>query len=157
MGDARYSIDSSILIGNWRDLYPPDVFPGVWEFTLDLTERRIALISEEVYIELQEKDDDLLEWVSDREQLVVPTDIPIQERARAINDRFPTLVDVERERSVADPFVIAVAQVNECAVVTYERPRTRPTKPQKIPDVCDGLGIECIDFIRLARREGFRL
>ena len=29
MGDAKYSIDSSILIGNWRDLYPPDVFPGV--------------------------------------------------------------------------------------------------------------------------------
>ena len=156
MGDARYS-DSSILIGNWRDLYPPDVFPGVWDFTADLITRGTALISEEVHVELQEKDDDLLAWVQEREHLIVPTDAAVQGQARDSNDGFPTLVDVERERSVADPFVISVAQINRCAVVTYEKRRTRPTKPHKIPDVCDELGIECIDFIQLARREGFRL
>lgn len=158
MNQPRYSIDTSIFIENWQRLYPPDVFPSVWRFMESLIADGRGLVSHEVLEELKKKDDELLGWMSGRENLLVPTGDEIQIRTIEINDQFPNLTDVERERGVADPFVIAVAEVRSCSVVTYERPRTRTTRPPKIPDVCAARGqVDCIDFVELARREQFQL
>ena len=160
MPDAgpRYSLDSSILIENWQRRYPPDVFPSIWELTDDLITSGAALVSYEVFEELKKKDDELLAWVKERERYLAATDPAVQARTTVINDAHPGLTDPDRERGVADAFVIAVAELNGCDVVTYEKPRTRVTKPEKIPDVVDARRIvKCIDFVELARREGFAL
>ncbi len=156
---AKYSFDTNIFIENWNTLYPVDVFPSVWEFVASLMEQGLAVVSREVMEELKKKDDSLLAWMKPRDALLIPTDGVVQAQTTQINDAFPTLVDVERERNLADPFVIAVAEIRGCSVVSYEKPRTKATKPHKIPDVCAerGLGTECISFIEVARREGFRL
>ena len=120
-------------------------------------EQGIALISAEVLAELEEKDDDLLAWVREREEFLISTDEMVQLRTTEINDQFPDLVDTERERSLADPFVIAVAEIHKGTVVTYEKHRASPSKPHKIPDVCQARGLDCFNFIEFARREGFRL
>jgi hypothetical protein len=64
--------------------------------------------------------------------------------------RNRNLINPNTGRSGADPFVIALAQVNNCAVVTEEK--ARPTRP-KIPDVCAGLGLRCINMLDLMRQE----
>lgn len=157
MSAVQYSIDTSILIENWQRLYPPDVFPTVWDFLDRLIKTRVAVISEEVYDELTPKDDELLAWAKERQDFLYATSEEVQKATMDINDEFPDLTDTERERSVADPFVIAIATLEECAVVTYEEPRTKPTRPRKIPDVCFALQIQCFDFVELARREGVTL
>ncbi len=55
--------------------------------------------------------------------------------------------------SGGDPWVIALAQdLPNGIVVTQEKKSRNPDKP-KIPNVCDNLGIECIDLIGLFRKE----
>jgi len=61
---------------------------------------------------------------------------------------YPRLVDNRRERSVADPFVIALAQELKLKVVTNENGGT--TETPMIPSVCRDLRLPCIgipDFI----------
>jgi hypothetical protein len=45
------------------------------------------------------------------------------------------LVDTRKNRSGADPFVIALAKVEGCNVITGEKPTNRLERPH-IPDVC---------------------
>ena len=58
-------------------------------------------------------------------------------------------------KSFADPWVIATAHTNGCAVVTGENATGNPDRP-KIPDVCRGMGIRCIGFVDLIREEQWR-
>jgi hypothetical protein len=64
------------------------------------------------------------------------------------------LVNTQRNRSMADPWVIALAQVNGCTVVTGEVPSDDLKRP-KIPDVCRALGIPCSSLLQLFRKEGW--
>ena len=55
--------------------------------------------------------------------------------------------------------MIALAKVNNWIVVTHETPAHRKRNPPRshyIPDVCGALGVLCIDFVDLMRREGWR-
>jgi hypothetical protein len=49
----------------------------------------------------------------------------IQASATEILAKFPQLVIMRRSRSVADPFVIALARVQGLTVVTWRRPRVQ--------------------------------
>jgi len=66
--------------------------------------------------------------------------------------KFPGLVDVERDRSSGDPFFIALAKAKGFVVVTGEKGNSKKGKP-RIPDVCKGMSIDCIDILELIRRE----
>ena len=50
------------------------------------------------------------------------------------------------KRSGVDPFVIALAMVNQGTVVTEENATGNIAKP-RIPDVCDALGVPCLTLI----------
>jgi len=62
------------------------------------------------------------------------------------------LIDTRKNRSGADPFVIALAKVEGCGVVTGEKPTNHPERP-KIPDVCRAIGIPCINILQLCREQ----
>ena len=74
----------------------------------------------------------------------------IQDRARRILEKFPSLAKAETTHRNADPFVIALALEEGLTVVTYEQ--RKPTKP-RIPDVCDALEVPCISLVELFRNE----
>jgi hypothetical protein len=59
----------------------------------------------------------------------------IQASATEILAKFPELVNMRRSRSVADPFVIALARVQGLTVITAERASGSPQEP-RIPYVC---------------------
>lgn len=111
--------------------------------------------TEELYQELKKKGDDVFKWVQARKKALLVAHIPaIQTAATAILASHPKLVNPDRNRSGADPFVIAVAQVNGCAVVSGERPSTSLKKP-KVPDVCKALGVTCISLVELMRQQNW--
>ena len=62
---------------------------------------------------------------------------------------------MRKNRSTADPFVIAVAEVNGVTVVSGEIPSNNPRKP-KIPDVCSAMGIKHIRLLELFGLEGWK-
>lgn len=88
--------------------------------------------------------------------MFIPIDGQIQQVVRNILSRYPRLVDTRRNRSGADPFVIALASIEGCTVVTNEGPSNNPAKPH-IPDVCQALQVPCIHLVQMARQQRWRI
>jgi len=150
-----YSIDTSALLDGWVRYYPPDVFPPVWDRIRRLVGQGVLIATEEVLHELQKKDDGIYKWAKDNDRMFVPLDVQIQVEASRILTGHPRLVDTRRERSGADPFVIALAKVRSCPVVTGEARTGNPLKPH-IPDVCSDLGVRCLSLLELFRELGWQ-
>lgn len=151
----KYSIDTSSLVEPWNRMYPPDIFPTLWATHLPAAIKDgVIRASEEVRTELERQDDDLLAWTKGTQELFVAVDADTQEAVSEILRLYPNLVSATTTRSAADPFVIALAQVTGSVVVTEERMRS-PQNP-RIPDVCGGLGVRCINLLTLIRDQGWR-
>ncbi len=152
----KYSIDTSGLVTPWRFDYPPDVFPIVWDSLGELIDRGIVVASEEVYTELKVGGDELYDWVHARKKMFLPLDAQIQQAVADILAVHTQWIPADRSRNMADPFVVAVARVNGCTVVSEEKWSNSP-KPEnvKIPNVCDGFGIKHITFLDLMREQGW--
>lgn len=86
----------------------------------------------------------------------IPIDETIQRNVAAILTDHKKLIDTRRGRSSADPFVIALAQIESAAVVTGERPSGTLDRPN-IPDVCTALGIRCLTLLQLFREQGWAI
>ena len=150
-----YCIDTSAILDGWVRNYPRDVFPTLW----DKLEKMIAdgrlVAPDEVLKELAKNDDDLHKWARLQEGLFCPLDDDVQIATAEILRDFPKLVNNERNRSIADPFVIAVAKVRTLSVVTGEKRRGNLSRP-KIPDVCESYGITCLTLLELMKSEGWK-
>lgn len=145
-----YCIDTSGFLDGWVRNYPPDVFPPIWENLDYLIKQRQIIATEEIFYELERKNDDIFKWVKERRDMFIPTTTDIQVEVASILSNHKRLIDSRKGRSGADPFVIAVAKLKNCTVVTGEKPTGKMNKP-KIPDVCRSMGLQCINLLELFR------
>lgn len=153
---ANYSVDTSALMDGWIRRYPLATFPRLWERIDELVDAGRFKVSEEVVDDVKHHDDSLTKWVVDREaRLVIPTDDAVVAEVRTILTAHGKLVKSGTGRSRSDPFVIAVACLNNATVVTGEKGGT-PDRP-RIPSVCAALTVPlaCIDFLGLIQAEGW--
>jgi hypothetical protein len=149
-----YSLDSSGILDLFR-LYPPDVFPTIWTQMESAAKDGIVFAIDEVYRELEKKDDAAFQWLKARRAMIIALDTEIQQRVAAILAAHPRLVDTRKNRSSGDPFVIGLAQTRGLKVVTGERASGVIARPN-IPDVCAVLGIDCINVLSMFRNEGWK-
>ena len=91
-----YSIDTSALLEAWRRQYPPDIFPALWEGLDDLIESGNLRATEEVFHELERKDDDVFKWTRERTNLFVEIDEAIQPVVRLILRDHRKLLDTRK-------------------------------------------------------------
>lgn len=150
-----FCLDTSAWLDGWVRDYPEEVFPSLWEKLAECVASGQVRCSEEVYIELEKKDDGIHDWLKRHKQVVVPIDEEIQRIVAALLTEHPRLVDTFRQRSQADPFVIATAEALGATVVTGEKPRGKLDIP-KIPDVCEQRKIPCISFLQMLRELEWR-
>jgi hypothetical protein len=149
-----YVLDTSALIGGWHRTYPPDVLPGLWENLDALCTSGGLHVPYEVVLELKAQEDDLSAWVMARAgDLVVETTRAVAIEARAILNDHPQLTMPGTGRGAADPFVIAVAAIRGCPVVTEERGGSA-AKP-RIPYVCNQRQVQVMDMLGVIRSEGW--
>ena len=148
-----YLLDTSIFINGWRKHYHPEVFPAYWSALDALIENRKVLSCEAVYDELQQQRDELADWAKERKRIFrSPTEDTLLE-LQGVMREFPNFAAQGGSRNAADPYLIAHARISKAVVVTDEvkLPAVRLTKPPKIPNVCDALGIRWmpgVDFLR---------
>jgi len=148
-----FCFDTNAFIQPWHNRYPIDLFPDFWNDIDQMGKRGDIIASEEVLRELQRIDDALHDWMKERPHLFHPTDEQIQRAVRAIFEvaEFQRLIDTKKNRSMAEPFVIALAQIRKATVVTEEQ-FDRKRKHVRIPDVCESLGVPCIKVVEFMRR-----
>ena len=136
-------------------MYPIDAFPSFWE-RLEQAIIDGRIISPDIVLdELKKQDDDIYNWCKDKNRdLFYPLYQDIQARQKKIINLFPRLTNLTKQRSLADPWVIALAEFKQCPVVSMEQPGS-PQKP-RIPDVCKALGIKYFNIIDFIREVGWR-
>ena len=150
-----YCVDTSAWLDGWVRDYPQDVFPSLWEKLSECVASGTLRCSEEVYVEIEKKEDGLHVWLKARKDVIVPIDEVIQRIVSEVLAQHPRLVDTHRSRSQADPFVIATAERLQAVVVTGEKARGKLDIP-KIPDVCQDRGIRRIGFLEMLRELGWK-
>lgn len=154
MTDVLYSFDTSAILNGRRDLFRPKVFHTLWAQIEDaITAGQIRAV-DEVQRELARRDDDAKQWADAQSDLFVPLELPIQRSAAQILNLHPRLVGQGGRRGTADPFVIALAMVNNGTVVTDEHATGTINRPH-IPDVCRELGVPCLNLMEYIEAQGW--
>lgn len=145
-----YVIDTSALVDLWRVLYPPDVFPTLWERNLEEVIRmRLLIAPKEVYNELQRRDDELWNWAKNHKIMFIALDEEQTNQVKTIMSQFQNLVDNRKVTPEADPFVISLAMSKGWTVITSEH--SNPGGKPRIPDVCIHYGVKCIRLLQFLR------
>jgi predicted nucleic acid-binding protein len=142
-----YCVDTSAWLDGWNRFYPPKVFHTLWDAMNELVIAGEIISAEEVYIELAKRDDDLHRWVKGRKEMLQIAEMPIQETVAELLGKYPRLVDTLKNRSQADPFVIATAIFRKATVVTGESFGT--VQRPRIPFVCQAENVPCINFLEM--------
>ena len=157
----RYLLDSNVLIDADRDYYPIDRVPEFWGWLLHLAAQGLLKVPVEAFEEVKDGKDELAEWIKEHKAVLLEeTELEAGPVSRVVEVGYaPDLTEDELEKLKADPFIVAygVALPGEVTVVTMERSKPKRQRANRhIPDVCDDLGVPCIDTYKLLRRLDFR-
>ena len=152
----KYCLDTNVLIEPWNKYYTIEICPDYWEIIDRLAKQGVIFCPEEVRREIDKIDDELKKWVKSRPHLFREINQTVQVRLREVLERFPRLVDTVKDRSMADPWVIAYAMTENAVVVTKEGPTNGHTPRIRIPDVCNALSIEWMDDHNFVSELGIR-
>lgn len=105
-----------------------------------------------VYEEIVRCDDALAAWIKERRDIIFkPCSRELQLKVRDILAVAPRLIKVKNNKSMADPWVIAQAMLEDAIVVTNEVHGSNTDI--KIPNVCDHFDVSYIDEYTFAERE----
>jgi len=148
-----YCLDTSVLIESWNNLYRPKSFPSFWEKIRDGFEQKQFISPWYVLNEIEKKDDDLYKWTKNISIFFYLFDENLEKEQTIIINKFRRLIDQGKGRSMCDPWVIALAKIHKCPVVSQEYPKS--DENPKIPDVCRNLDLRCIKIADLIEEMGW--
>ena len=142
----KYCLDANVLIQAWQKYYNPKFCPDYWKVLNELGAKGVIFIPELVYDEIIRTEDDLSKWLKTSAIPIINVSEPVTRCLNAIfraNPAHKNLVDNTKARSLADPWVIAHALVENATVVTKEEKVTASNSTRiKIPNVCENMGIK---------------
>ena len=141
----KYCLDANVLIRAWEDYYAPKFCIDYQGVLNELGAKDRIFLPEMVYEEITRTDDDLTKWLKKSKIPAYKIDghvIECLKKIYATNPVHKNLVDNTKNRSLADPWVIAHALNQGAIVVTKEEKVTATnTTKIKIPNVCDNMGV----------------
>ena len=152
----RYCLDANVFIEGWNGYYSMELCPEYWDILDKLALENRIFSPVEVMKEIEKTDDNLKKWAKARPHLFMEITVEVQEHLRKIMASHGRLVDSIKQRSIADPWVIAFAMAENAVVVTKEAASAAPTKRIKIPDVCQALNVPWMNDFQFAREIGIR-
>jgi hypothetical protein len=152
MTAVKYSIDTNAILTAWNETYRPANFEGFWKKLEQLISVGRAFVTEEVVRELDKKDDEACAWVKTQGNFSVALDDEQLQTVKELATKFPALAKERLGRMRADAFVIGLAQCKGLTVVTAENRRG----PEKMPNLCDACGVQCIPLADLITAEGWK-
>ncbi|RDU53203.1 DUF4411 family protein [Helicobacter sp. MIT 01-3238] len=156
----KYLIDTNIFIESANRHYAIDICPGFWDFLIKISKLDNVKSIIQVYDEFTPDDERLKNFRQNLKgnHFFLPIENITPE---SYNEVTKTLIDMGYAQQAianfskhADYFLIALALQENYIIVTQEAKSGNNAKNQiKIPNVCDRLGIECIDVVKFLRDE----
>lgn len=158
---TKYLLDANIFIQAKNLHYGFDFCPAFWQWLEEQNAAGKVASIDKVADELYAGDDTLTEWAkSVGKTFFLSADQPVVEAMTDVSvwskEQNYTPSALSTFLQVADCWIIAYAKAHEWTVVTHERPEFNKISKIKIPEVCIGLDIECIDPYAMLRRERAR-
>lgn len=155
-----YILDTNVFMEWQFRYYPTDIFGSLVARMDGLIAARRCFSPKLVEEELGAVGTaEITDWAAARTGLFVHSTEILAEAVK-IQARFPGLLDPKATYEEADAYVIAHAKLEGGVVVTQETSAAEKRNPKRshfIPDVCRELGLPCISFLGLMRREGWTL
>lgn len=147
----KYLVDANTMIEAANVYYTFKRVPGFWDWLAEQITGGVvgsaSLVKDEI-----EFPKELVEWVEEQEAKgffidVSSPEIQIQFRKIAAWVMAQNFKPEHQAKFLngADPWIIAAAKVLKCKVVTQEVSGGNGTRKVKIPDVCNAVGVECIN------------
>lgn len=157
----RYLLDSNIFIQSEHNL-PQDIFEGFWRELGSLLISGAVVLHQTVADELNRKQDPLVDWIKSLNgvEAMSPSEETLEKYLEVCSwaDRQGYESRALREfkaESRADAWLCAEALASGLTLVTYET-ASNSIRKVKIPNVCAGMGIRCINGFDFMRAQGFR-
>ena len=155
-----YLLDSNVFITAKDRYYGFDFCPAFWDWMQERHQAGVVLSIESVGGELVSGNDDLAEWAAQRgANFFRPQTqagmVALDAVTRWVSERGYPESAIAMFVQTADGYLVAEALAGGHTVVTLEN-RTQSRQKIKIPDVCAGVGVECIDTFSMLRRERAR-
>ena len=149
----KYCLDANVLIQAWQKYYSPKFCPDYWIILDELGKQGKIFIPQMVNEEIIRTDDDLSKWLKKSSISVLEIDANVTNLLKIIFAADPShknLVDNTKQRSLADPWLIAHAINENAIIVTKEEKVTAANSSRiKIPNVCDNMGVPWINDFQL--------
>jgi hypothetical protein len=156
----KYCFDANVLINGWQKYYSPKFCSDYWSILNHLGIKGRIFLPQAVFDEVTRTDDDLTAWLKGSDIPVHKVDGSVTQNLTKIYAANPVhhyLVDNTKQRSLADPWVIAHALSENACVVTKEEKVTAPGSNRiKIPNVCDNMGVKWLNDFQMIAELGIR-
>lgn len=157
---TTYCLDANVLIQAWQKYYSPVLCPSYWEVLDELGAAGRLFLPESVAEEIKRTEDSLKEWLLASRIPVRAADEQVTVLLGQIFSAHPLhvhLVNNIKQRSLADPWLIAHAMRDSACVVTKEEKILVPDSTRiRIPNVCENMGVRCINDFTLLEELGVR-
>lgn len=154
----KYVLDTNIFIEAKNRYYRFSICRGFWDFLRKTKEGIFSL--QEVFEELKDKEDELNVFAKELEQCEFFRESNAQD---CYDEIYNILREMEyREEAIvdfvskADFALVAYAYKHKCIIVTHESAgygENYTRRRVKIPDICNRLGITCINTFEFLERE----
>lgn len=150
---SKYCFDTSAFVDSWRRFYNPSVFPTLWDKLSELMNDGRIIVPKEAEKEILAGNDDLKTWFKSNNTCVQPYTENQLKIVTAIVNKYPKVSQYHKPRPVhADPFVVALAKVENAIVVTWEGPNGSTTNPS-IMDLCREYNVHCYNMVKFFESE----
>ncbi len=154
-----FVFDTSAFINGWNDHYPGLAFRPVWDYVAEQMAAGRIVAPRAVAREIQQVSDALAKWAKD--QPFSDPDQRVQALVVQLQSNYAEVFSTPG-RNDADPWVIALAQAEGLSVVTYEGRQfsgapARQSKKPRMPEICNDLGVPCVNPAQALNDLGFRL
>ena len=156
-----YLLDADVFISARKRHYGFSFCPAFWDWLVRENEARNVFSIERVRTELLEQTDELSEWTRERNDgFFLSPDVATTPSFGVVNNWVNRQVNAKRYIDAAksgffgaaDYYLVAQAYAGQFTVVTHEVCNDKKSEI-KIPEVCQGLDINCVDPFEMLRRE----
>ena len=167
----KFLIDSNSFMTPYRQYYAFDLVPTYWEEVSRCTSSGRLVLLDIVKAEIDKGKDDLADWISRQAGFVICNHISpeiIGKYQEVL--QYIQMCGLYKEQAlqtwangdVADPWLIAVAAVNDYTIITAEAPSgglsvKNPNRNAKIPDVAKAFGVRTNNLYYMMRQLGIKI